>query len=185
MNMTKSIKKVLTVSFILLLVAALLTPFLLLWRFFHPHTDNAFDELYHEMQYLQLGIGSDRLRADNGNTVELDYDVGQFMSALTPDPHMAMQISGKNLHFTFYDFIGDGLGTELKDYNCVDYRYEPDTNTLYGEGPQSRLTQDFFALYFGWCEKAGKPSKYTPDALGDYTYVWQESVFLQTKGKTT
>ena len=165
--------------FLVLLLTAVILSAVAVQRYFYPPTDNVLDELWVEMWHLQWGlIKSERLWADHRGTADLDYDLGQFMGVRVPDLNLSVGISGDTLYFIFFDPDGyyDNGNERTK---TVYYRYDTKTDTLYGEGAESRITEAVLPYYFFWCEKAEQKSHYSANSLGSLTYVYEEHVSLR------
>lgn len=139
--------------------------------FCRQKTDNVFDQLYYEVK--TVGRGGDSVLLSGTETAYADFDFGMFQNIQIPDMDMCLSIDSQSLYLLFFNH------PETEAWNtsyCVLYRYDVDDKKLYGEETISYLSDNFLGGYFQWCTDAGEENAYSLNDLGEYTFIFQETV---------
>ena len=99
-----------------------------------------------------------------------DYDLGEFVALHIPDCNMYIswnRIANADPELTIRFFNDDAT-----------FIYDHDTKTLYGEKELSYMEEKFLNKYFEWtsADSGYFVSEFSEDALGDFTFQYEETV---------
>ena len=99
-----------------------------------------------------------------------DYDLGEFVALHIPDCNMCIswnRIANADPELKICFFNDDAT-----------FIYDHDTKTLYGEKDLSYIEGKFLSKYFEWtsADSGYFVSEFSKDALGDFTFQYEETV---------
>lgn len=138
----------------------------------YQRTDNIFEHLVKEVRAVRRG--SESVLLSGTESAFADYDLGAFQNIQIPELDMCLSIEGDSLRLLFFNG-GGSTG------NFILYRYDGRDNVLYGENTLEYLKEHFLTDYFEWCADAGVKNKYSLENLGEYRFVYQETVYYNSK----
>ncbi len=133
-------------------------------------TINVFEQIYLDTQRVERGKNS--ILLSGTESAYADYDVGIFQNIVIPDLQLTIEISNDSLYLYFYN-----QNEERDTSKSILYRYNRETQTLYGEQSLAYLKDHFLSYYYDWYHNANYPIDYTLESLGNYTFVQQEKVY--------
>lgn len=159
---------------LLILAVILIVGILMLWNANRFRVQNIFDALYLEVDAVSRGKDSALLSITED--AKGDYDFGEFSSFQIPELNMWIKNGiGMNkceiLWISFYGYGEDGK-------EDIMFIYDTRTRTIQGEKSLDFLMEHFLQYYFEACRQVGQDLEFSEDHLGDYTYVYSETVYL-------
>ena len=166
-------KKILICSAVVITI--LVTAVLALTNFFTKgvitgklyRVDNIYEEIWNLVISEKCGTQTILTSATEGSYI--DYDLGGFAQVSIPandEYRVALTFRQNESHqeeLIIWLFAKNG---ENQENACYVYNWQ--TNTLYGNQEESRLTDGFTSLYYSWL---GNDGKFHSENQGDYTFV--------------
>lgn len=168
-RMTTSKRKKTIIGFTILVVILIGAFVFALHLYFHPKTQNVFEQLYYETRSVKWG--QDSVLISGTETAYADYDFGEFDHIAIPELNTSLDIKGDTLYILFSNHEPD------EDWRYVLYKYHLKEKRLYGERPVEFLVDRFLSDYFTWYGNAGKSNPYSQDDLGEYEFELRETVY--------
>ncbi len=170
-------RKIITIVLIVCVLLVLICAFAVyaVYSYFHPKTDNVFDQLYYEVRTVKWG--GDSVLVSGTESAYADYDFGLFENIQIPDLHMSLFIREDTLYVLFHYSGYYAEHGEWVDKSSFLYKYKLKEKKLYGEDSLDYLLENFLNDYFAWYSAAGEENPYTPTNLGTYDFEQQETVY--------
>ncbi len=167
-------RKITTIVLIVCVLLVLICAFAVyvVYSYFHPKTDNVFDQLYYEVRNVKWG--GDSVLVSGTKSAYTDYDFGFFQNIQIPDLDMCLSIREDTLDILFFN---TGENGEWNTSYCIHYAYKLKEKKLYGEDSLDYLLENFLNDYFQWQSDAEIENPYTPINLGTYDFEQKETVY--------